>query len=177
MAAVEVRDATTGDAAAIARIFNELIPTTTITWSDRPDSDDDRRAWIRRQHDDGYPVLVATVDGDVVGFAAYGEFRDVRRWPGYRHTAELSIHVGERHHRRGVGRALIDELLRRARSNGIHVMVAGIDGDNDASILFHERMGFRIVGRLPQIGRKFDRWLDLVLMQRELDDTAPGAAG
>jgi L-amino acid N-acyltransferase len=83
---------------------------------------------------------------------------------------ELTIHVDGEHHGRGVGRALIDALIERARDAGVHVLVAGVDGEHDASIAFHQRLGFVEVARMPEVGRKFDRWLDLVLMQRVIDD-------
>ena len=103
------------------------------------------------------------------GWATYGDFRDSERWPGYRFTVEHSIHVREESWGRGIGRALINALVERARREGKHVMVAGIDSENTGSIRFHERRGFWEVGRLPEIGEKFGRRLDLVLMQRMLD--------
>lgn len=115
-------------------------------------------------------MLVAESDDTVVGFATYEHFRGEGKWPGYRYTAELSIHVAEAHWGKGIGRALIEALVKRARSAGIHVLVAGIDSANEASMRFHERLGFEVVGRLPQTGAKFGDWLDLVLMQRILDD-------
>jgi len=72
-------------------------------------------------------------------------------------------------HRRGVGRALIEALLDRARADGVHAVIAGIDAENERSLRFHERLGFVEVARMPEVGRKFDRWLDLVLLQRLLD--------
>jgi phosphinothricin acetyltransferase len=106
----------------------------------------------------------------VVGFAAYEHFRGDGKWPGYRGTVEQTIHVRESHWGRGVGRALIEGLVERAQAAGLHVIVAAIDGDNEASIRFHERLGFVEVARMPQTGQKFGRWLDLVLMQRVIDD-------
>ena len=106
----------------------------------------------------------------VLGFASYGEFRDNQRWPGYRFTVELSIHVDEAQWGGGVGRALMTELLARARRAGVHVVVAAVDGENTESIAFHERMGFATVGRLAETGFKFGRWLDLVFMQIVLDE-------
>ena len=91
------------------------------------------------------------------------------RWPGYRHTVEHSIHVRQDCWGRGIGRALVDALVERARAQGKHVMIAGIDAENVGSIRFHERLGFFEVARLPEIGEKFGRRLDLVLMQRMLD--------
>ena len=167
--AVVVRDAVLDDVGAITQIQNALLATTAIEWTDEPHTVEGCRAWLLAQHAAGLPVLVADDDGDVVGFTTYGEFRDSVRWPGYRLTVEHSIHVREDRWGAGVGRALIDALAARARAAGKHVMVAAVDGENDASIRFHEQLGFEVVARMPEIGTKFDRWLDLVLLQRILD--------
>jgi L-amino acid N-acyltransferase YncA len=166
-----VRDAHDDDLAAIARIQNALIDSTTIDWRDEPYTVEDRSDWLARHRAAGQPVLVAEVDGTVAGFAAYGDFRDTTRWPGYRGTVEHTVHVDAAHWGVGVGRALVDALCERAVAAGVHAIVAGIDGDNDVSIRFHERLGFAHVGRLPEVGR--GRWLDLVLMQRTLPGPAP----
>jgi L-amino acid N-acyltransferase len=166
---VHVRDATAGDLGAITAIYNELIPTRTVTWTETPDTVEERAAWLERQRARGNPVLVAD-DGTVVGFATYEEFRDNVKWPGYRDTVELSIHVTECHWGRGAGRALMDELVVRAAHEGLHVMVAAVDGENTESIAFHERLGFRVVGRLEQTGFKFGRRLDLVFLQRFVNE-------
>ncbi|MEO6340051.1 MAG: N-acetyltransferase family protein, partial [Caulobacteraceae bacterium] len=115
----------------------------------------------------GYPLLVAEWEGRVVGYASFGDFRPFQ---GYRHTVENSVYVAPDAHRRGVGRVLMEALIHRARAMGKHVMVAGIEAENLASIRLHAAAGFVEVGRLPQVGRKFGRWLDLVFMQRALDD-------
>ena len=164
-----IRDATEADIPAIVDLYNAWIPTHTITWTEGLDTQEQRAAWLQRQRRDGCPVLVAEHAGDVVGYTAYEPFRGEGKWPGYRHTAELSIHVRQDHWGRGVGRALVERLIERALAAGIHVMVAAIDSENEPSIRFHERLGFAEVGRLPETGRKFGRWLDLVLMQRTLD--------
>ena len=91
------------------------------------------------------------------------------RFPGYRYTAELTVHVrGDRHGQR-IGSTLIEALVDRARGDGLHVLVAAVDADNEASIRFHEALGFEQVARMPEVGRKFDRWLTLVLLQRIVD--------
>jgi L-amino acid N-acyltransferase len=161
-----VRMATRRDVAAITEIFNELIGSTSITWSEHEDSLDDRLEWFARQQANAQPVVVAELDDEVVGFAAYGPFRDNAKWPGYRFTVEHSIHVRTSHHRRGVGRELLAALVAHAIEHEAHVMVAAIDGENGSSIALHERFGFVHVGLLPETGYKFGRWLDLVLMQR-----------
>jgi L-amino acid N-acyltransferase YncA len=168
---VLVRDATVADLPAISAIYNATIPTTTAAWTERPETLEERTAWFQRQRERGFATLVADDAGTVVGFSAFGDFRDTTKWPGYDPVVELTIHVAESHWRRGVGRALLSELIARAHALGKTQIVAGIDGANEVSIRLHERLGFREVGRLPAIGTKFGRPLDLVLMQRL---SAPG---
>lgn len=167
---VFVRDAAVSDLPEITAIYNALLETTTHEWTEMAHTVAEREEWLSAQRASGRPALVAVDGTDVVGWATYGDFRDSERWPGYRFTVEHSIHVREDHRGRGVGRALINALIERARSEDKHVMVAGIDADNTGSIRFHERLGFVEVGRLPEIGEKFGRRLDLVLMQLVLDD-------
>lgn len=171
----EIRDATVDDLRAITEIMNALLATTAIEWTDTPHTVDERREWFGRQQAAGYPVVVAVDGGEVVGFASFGDFRDIVKWPGYRTTVEHTVHVRESHWGAGVGRALIEELIARARQLDKHVLVAAVDGENETSIRFHERLGFTEVARMPQVGAKFGRWLDVVLLQLLLDDRAqPG---
>jgi phosphinothricin acetyltransferase len=172
--AVRIRDATTHDLAAISALYNATIPTTTAAWTEATESLADRQAWFERQQAAGYPTLVADVAGTVVGFTAFGDFRDAVKWPGYRFVVELTVHVAESTWGQGIGRALISELLARAHALGKTQIVAAVDGDNDASLRFHRRLGFVEVARMPALGFKFGRWLDLVLLQRP---TAPDRAG
>jgi phosphinothricin acetyltransferase len=161
-----IRDAIDDDMPAVRDIYNVLIPTTTVAWTETLQTLRQRRTWFRRQQKYGFPVLVADEDGEVIGFTAYGSFRGTGKWPGYRFTVEHTVHVREAHWGTGVGKALMRELTRRAQLAGIHVMVGAIDGDNIESIRFHESLGFSIVARMPEVGYKFERRLDLVLMQR-----------
>lgn len=163
---MRVRDAVVGDLPAIRGLFNALIPTTTIAWREELASTAEIATWFAEQTDANNPVLVAD-DGDaVVGYTCWSAFRGSPRFPGYRHTAELTIHVRGDQFGRGVGRALMEALLAEAAARDIHVLVAGIDADNVESIAFHAALGFIEVARMPEVGYKFDRWLDLVLMQR-----------
>jgi phosphinothricin acetyltransferase len=164
-----IRDATDADLSAISDLYNALIPSSTATWTETLTTLTERADLLARQREEGMPVLVADDGGEVAGFTAYEHFRGEGKWPGYRATAELSIHVRESHWGRGVGRSLIEALIERAQNAGIHVLVAAIDGENEASLRFHERLGFVEVGRMPQTGQKFGRWLDLVLVQRIVD--------
>jgi phosphinothricin acetyltransferase len=166
---VDVRDATEADVPAISALYNALVTTTTVAWTETPESLEDRRRWFAARTGVGDATLVATDEhGLVIGYAAFGPFRDNAKWPGYRLTVEHTIHVDAEWHGRGVGRGLLGELVERATHQGMHVMVGAVDGANEASIRFHERLGFEVVARMPEVGRKFDRWLDLVLLQRRL---------
>lgn len=160
-----VRDATVDDAAGILAIYNYAALETTAVWTDGPSDLDARVAWMRTRQQAGYPVLVATDGEDVVGFASFGDFRP---FPGYRHTVENSIYVDPHRHRLGVGRILMTALVARAEAMKKHTMIAGIEAANTASIALHASLGFVEVARMPEVGCKFGRWLDLVLLQKML---------
>lgn len=166
--AIGIRPATTADLDAIRTLFNALIPTTNVAYREHLADEAEIAAWFAAQRAADHPVLVADDAGVVAGYVTYGGFRGGDRFPGYRHTAELTIHVDAAYHRKGVGRVLMHALVDTARERGIHVLVAGIDAANEASIEFHRRLGFVETARMPEVGIKFDEWLTLVLMQRTL---------
>jgi phosphinothricin acetyltransferase len=112
-----------------------------------------------------YPVLVAVDDSGVIGFATFGDFR---AWPGYRFTVEHSVHIRADRRGSGIGTQLLGALFPRAAALGKHMMIAGVDAANTSSIRFHERLGFEQAGCLREVGHKFDRWLDLVFLQRRI---------
>lgn len=161
-----VRSAVASDAVAITSLLNALLATTTIEWTEEPHTPDSILDWM----DAHETVLVAEEHGQIVGMAAYGWFRDAVLRPGYRFTVEHTVHVREDRWGSGVGRQLMDALIEQARRSGKHTMVAAIDSENDMSIQFHRRLGFVEVARMPEIGTKFGRWLELVLLQLRLDD-------
>jgi phosphinothricin acetyltransferase len=160
-----VRDATIGDGAAIGALYNATVRTTTVAWTEELESLETRRAWLEEQLAAGNPVLVAELGDRVIGFASYDDFRDSTKWPGYRFTVEHSIHVQAEHQGQRVGSELLGALISRARSAGKHTMIGAIDSENAGSIRFHARHGFVEVARLSEVGFKFGRWLDLVLME------------
>lgn len=160
-----IRPATEADLDAILAIYNDAVVKTTAIWNDRPVDLANRRAWFFARASQGYPILVAGEEGQVVGYGAFGDFRP---FEGYRFTVEHSVYVAEGVRRRGIASALLAALEERARGMGKHVMVGGIAADNDASLRLHERLGFVETGRMPEVGFKFGRWLDLVLMQKTL---------
>jgi phosphinothricin acetyltransferase len=168
-----IRDATEEDLPSITAILNDVIETTTAVWSYSTTTVELRRLWWRERAQGGFPVLVATEGAQVLGFASYGPFRP---WDGYLHTVENSVYVDREARGKGAGKVLVAHLVARAAAQGKHVMIAGVEAENEASLRLHAALGFIETGRLLQVGRKFDRWLDLVFMQRMLDQpaSAPG---
>ncbi|MGG7536443.1 GNAT family N-acetyltransferase [Rhizobium sp. NLR8a] len=167
--AVLLRDATEADLPAIRDIYNHAVEHTTAIWNETLVDLENRREWLSARNGRGFPVIVADKSGQVAGYASYGDWR---AFEGYRHTVEHSVYVEKDHRSAGIGEALMRELIARAAAANIHVMIAGIEADNTASIRLHEKLGFRIVGRFSEVGTKFGRWLDLTCMELRL----PGEA-
>jgi L-amino acid N-acyltransferase len=159
---MEIRDAGVDDLPGLLGIYNEVIATSTAIYTEQPATLDDRITWWNARVAQGYPVLVAADRTGVIGFASFGDFRS---WPGYRFTVEHSVHVRADRRGGGVGTALMGVLLARAAALGKHVMIAGVDADNQASLRFHERLGSSRVAHFSQVGFKFERWLDLIFLQ------------
>ncbi|MGW1910354.1 N-acetyltransferase family protein [Streptomyces sp. NPDC002076] len=162
--AVTVRKALPGDAEAIRAIRNHAIEHSTALWTQTPQSAPESVAWLANHLERG-SAFAAETAGDVAGFAVYGPWREL---DGYRHTVEDSVYVRADRHGLGIGSALLAALIDSARESGHHVMIAGIEAGNTASIRLHERFGFRHVGTVPEVGVKFGRWLDLTLMRLAL---------
>ncbi|MFF4397442.1 GNAT family N-acetyltransferase [Streptomyces sp. NPDC001480] len=161
---VGVRPARSADVDVIRAIRNHAIEHSTALWTQTPQSPAEGAAWLAVHLERG-SAFVAEVEGDVVGFAVYGPWRDL---DGYRHTVEDSVYVREDRHGLGVGSALLAALIASAREAGHHVVIAGIEAENTASIRLHERFGFHHVGTVPEVGTKFGRWLDLTIMRLAL---------
>ncbi len=162
---VGIRLARHDDLCDLLAILNEAVVHTTASWDDQPWTLEQFEHWYGHKAEAGFPVLVAEEDGAVIGYATYGEFRSKA---GYASTVEHSIYLAPSAQGRGVGKALMQALIERARSAGFHVMVGLLSADNIASLRLHESLGFLTVGRLPEVGRKFDRWLDLIFVQLDL---------
>ena len=164
---MELRDAMVEDAEGIAAIYNDAVAHTTAIWNDRQVDTANRALWLVDRQAMGYPVLVAVdTAGAVCGYASFGDWR---AWDGYRFTVEHSVYVRKDCRRQGIGRALILALIERARGCGKHVLVAGIEAGNLASIHLHKTLGFQQVGLLNQVGTKFGHWLDLAFLQLILE--------
>jgi L-amino acid N-acyltransferase len=166
---MEIRDATLEDLKDVTRLHNELIDSTTFTWTEVPQSLAERAAAFEARVARGFPTLVAVEAGAIVGTAGFGDFRDSIRWPGYRYVVEHSVNVFRNAWGKGIGRALMEHLFDRALRLRIHAMIGGIDASNARSLEFHARLGFEEVARMPEVGWKHGRYCDLVLMQRFID--------
>lgn len=165
-----IRPAQPRDLPAITDIYNEAGVGTTASYALDRVSLDDRRDWWERLTAAGFPVLVLEDDEEVVGFASYSQFRPLA---GYSRTVEHSVYVRSGHRAAGAGRMLMLALIDLARGKGVHVMVGVVDGANEGSLTFHRKLGFEESGRLPQVGRKFDRWHDVVLVTMILGEAHP----
>lgn len=160
-----VRTATDGDAEAIRAIYNPEVLESTVTFDLVPRTAEDQLAW-QHERSGAHAVLVAVDDaGEVVG---YGSLSPYKPRAAYATTVEDSVYVRRDQQGRGVGGALLGELLHVATAHGFHAVMARIVGGHDASIALHAKAGFEVVGTEREVGRKFGRWLDVVVMQKLL---------
>jgi phosphinothricin acetyltransferase len=158
-----IRDALETDLPALRDIFNDAVLNTTAIWMDNVVDLANRQAWFAARAQQGYPILVAeNAAGEVVGYASFGDWRP---FDGFCHTVEHSVYIRVDQRGKGLGPQLLTALIERAKACDKHVMVAAIESGNAASIGLHQRLGFAITGQMPQVGRKFGRWLDLTFMQ------------
>jgi phosphinothricin acetyltransferase len=160
-----LRQATDADQRAILEIYNDAVLHSTATFDLEPRTWEGQQRWYQ-EHRSPYAVFVATVGDRVAGWGSLSQFRPR---PGYRHTAEDSIYVHQDFRGRGIGAALLERLVEAAYRGRFHTVMALIDGDNAVSVRLHERFGFRQVGTFREVGFKFDRWLDVVHMQRMVE--------
>lgn len=154
-------------AAAILAIFNDAILTSTALYDYHPRPPESMVTWFQAKAAGGFPVIgVEDSDGTLLAFGSYGTFR---AWPAYKYTVEHSVYVHKDHRGLGLGKLVMEQVIAAARQNGLHAIMGGIDATNSSSIALHERLGFKHVGTLPQVGFKFGRWLDLAFYQLLLD--------
>lgn len=163
-----IRPATEADLTTINDIYNHYVLHSTCTYQEEPETMENRRRWFSR-HGGNHPIIVAEVDGRVVGWGSLSPYH-VRS--AYRYTVENSVYIHHEMHRRGIGAILLEELITRARKIGHRVIIAVIDGEQAASVTLHEKFHFEHVGHFKEVGLKFGRWLDVIYM--ELNLAAPG---
>ena len=161
---MDIRPARLDDAEALRQIYNQEVSGSTVTFDLVPRTLEDQVNWLQARSG-AHAVLVAELDGEVVGFASLSPYRDR---PAYNSTVEDSVYVRSDQRGRRVGRTLLEQLVATAAQHGFHTVMARIVGDHEASIGLHAALGFTTVGTEREVGRKFGRWLDVVIMQRLL---------
>lgn len=156
-----VRPATAADLPAVRAIYNHYVATSTCTYQVEPESEADRLAWFTKRTA-AHPVVVAEAGGEVVGWAALSPWSSRC---GYASTVEASVYVRHDAHRRGLGRALLADLIARAKALGHHVVIGGASTDQAGSLALQEALGFVPVGTFREVGYKFGRRLDVTYSQ------------
>jgi phosphinothricin acetyltransferase len=157
-----LRPAAPEDAEAVTAIWNRIITETSVTFTTTPKTAAEVAVLITAR---APAFIVAEGQGQVLGFASYAPFRS---GPGYAHTMEHTILIAPQGQDRGLGRALMQALETTAREAGVHCLIGAVSGENAGGLAFHHALGFSEAGRLPQVGHKFGRWMDLVLMHKLL---------
>ncbi|MBS4048272.1 MAG: N-acetyltransferase [Alphaproteobacteria bacterium] len=162
---MKIRDATLEDAESIRAIYNDAVLNTTAVFDYTAREPQAQIDWLQMKTAQNLPVLVAEDAGTVLGYASYGPFRP---WPAYLYTVENAIYIAPQSRGKGIGAQLLAPLLQIATERGLRTMIAGITADNVASLRLHEKLGYRHAGLIREAGWKFERWLDLVFLQRML---------
>jgi phosphinothricin acetyltransferase len=170
MSAPDIRPTTEADLPAITAIYEHAVRHGTATFELEPPDLAEMTRRYAALVDGGYPYFVATLDSRVVGYAYAGAYRPR---PAYHFTVENSIYLDPCVHRRGIGLALLQRLILECEVRGFRQMIAVIgDSANSGSIGVHSKTGFKMIGTHPNVGLKFGRWLDTVMMQRDLGEGA-----
>lgn len=165
MAQVNIREARPDDAQAIMELWNPVIKDSAVTFTSAQKTVAELKQQIQACHCDGRGFFVAEDTQGLIGFCTYFQFRN---GPGYAHTMEHTIVLADRARGLGLGRKLMQSIFCHASAAGVHSLWAGVSAENPDGIAFHKSIGFTEVAILPKVGRKFDRWLDLVLLQKFL---------
>lgn len=157
-----IRDANIDDMQSVLEIVNYEILNSTSIYDYNPHTLAQRIEWYENQITQNMPVIVAELNGDVIGYGSFGAFRYKE---GYKYCVEHSVYVHSQKRNFGAGKLLMQQLITIAKSMSIHTMIAGIDAENQESIDFHKKFGFTEAGRIKEAGYKFNKWLDVVFMQ------------
>jgi L-amino acid N-acyltransferase len=159
---ISIRLATEEDLPEILSIYNDIILHTTAVYDYKPHTLEMRKSWYASKLKDNYPVFVAIEFDKIVGFSSIGPFR---AWAAYKYSVENSVYVAAEHRGKGIGKILVPPLINAAIEKNLHVILAGIDASNDASLKLHMHFGFREVAHFREVGYKFGRWLDLKFLE------------
>ena len=159
---VTIRPYEVKDTQAILDIINFNIINSTALYDYNIRTFEQQKSILEDKTSKGFPVIVAEIDSEVVGFGMYSEFRFRE---AYKFTVEHSVYVNQHFHGKGIGKVLLQELIILAKKQGLHTMIGVIDAENQSSVVFHEKFGFKTVGTIKESAFKFDRWLHSVFMQ------------
>lgn len=164
---LHIRDAVIDDLPSILNIYNYAVKNLVASFDTEEKTLAEREVWFR-EHQGQYPLIVAELDGEVVGYCCLSKFRDKS---AYSRSAELSIYIEPGHWGQGIGKALMQELLKRAKKLNYHVVLACITGENEVSIGLHKKFGFEFVGCFKEAGFKFGKWQDVHFYQLLIDES------
>ena len=168
MSEFAIRPATANDLDAIRAIYNYYVTHSTCTYQIELETAAERAAWFR-DRSELHPVTVAEREGIVIGWAALSPWKSRC---GYARSAEASVYIHHEHHRRGAGKALLIDLIDRAKALGLHTVIGGACSTQTASLALQAALGFEVIGTFREVGRKFDRWLDVTHTQLVLNADA-----
>lgn len=160
-----LRKAKASDMIAVLEIYNDIVLNTTAIYNDQIRILEQQVEWFNTRVDSGYPIFVGEFENNVVGYCTYGSFRP---WSCYKPTAEIGLHLNKSYRKRGFGTQMLEYLIKSATQEGYHSLIAGIDSENIKSINMHDKQGFKVVGNIQEVAYKFDRWLNLIFMQKIL---------
>lgn len=153
--------------AAILAILNDAIVTSAALYDYTPRPPEAMKTWFATKRTNGFPLIGAVDnDGELLGFASWGHFR---MFPAYKYSVEHSVYVRKDQRGNGLGKALMQQLISRAKSSQVHVLIGCIDASNEASIALHKKLGFTHSGTFPEVGFKFGKWLDAAFYQLNLE--------
>jgi L-amino acid N-acyltransferase YncA len=157
-----IREANSSDLEAISQIWNYYILHTTYNYDSEPKDMAFFEEWLKSRTELNYPIFVLVVDGGLVGYATYGQFRTRI---GYRFSMEHGVYIAPGKQGKGYGKTLMLKIMEKAKLDGHHSLTAGIDASNFESIAFHQKFGFKEVGVFKEIGFKNGQWLDCHFLQ------------
>ena len=155
------------DIPQLLEIYNDIILTTTAVFEYRPHTLDMREQWFETKKEQGFPVIVAEEENEIVGFSSFGPFRN---WAAYKYSVENSVYVSKQRRGRGIGKLLLAPLIGEAKQLQMHTIIASIEATNETSLRLHKSLGFEEVAHFKQVGFKFGRWLDLKFLQLILNE-------
>ncbi|MDD5501991.1 MAG: GNAT family N-acetyltransferase [Candidatus Thermoplasmatota archaeon] len=165
MPKVVMRKAKHSDLEAITEIYNDAILKTTATFDTQTKSMEEQEKWFAA-HDEKHPIIVAEISGKVVGWASLSRWSDRCAYSG---TAENSVYVAEKNRGMGIGNALLEKLMEEGKKCGLHTVIARIASGNGVSVKMHEKAGFSHIGTMKEVGVKFGKLLDVIMMQKIYD--------